>query len=309
MATIDILMATYNGEQFVREQIESIQAQTFEDWRLLVSDDCSTDDTLNIVFDLAKNDRRIQVASKEVSYGSAKANFMHLSSLSNASYVMFCDQDDVWLNRKIELSFSRMKELERKNNDVPILVFSDMKVVNLNLEVINKSFMRYSHIDSNRNAFGQLLAQSIGAGCTLLINHKALEYASLLTNYESMIMHDWWFFLICSAFGMVSYINQPTSLYRQHGSNEVGAKAYQPLRKVLEINSMKASVADSVAQARLFFEIYGEMLSWRQQHTIKEFISSGEACGISAVIHLFKSGCWKKGLRKLGQIMVAFRGV
>ena len=96
-------MATYNGERFIAEQIESIQRQSYKNWRLLVSDDCSTDGTLDVVRRYAAEDGRIRIVSEGVKHGGAKENFFSLMTCSDAPYCMFCDQDDVWLPDKIRL--------------------------------------------------------------------------------------------------------------------------------------------------------------------------------------------------------------
>lgn len=309
MATVDILMATYNGERYIREQIESIQVQTFEDWRLLVSDDCSTDCTLEIVRDMAAADRRIQVASDGVHHGSAKANFMSLLDKASASYIMFCDQDDVWLPNKIAASLDMMQKLEKDGDqDNALMVFTDMRVVDDMLAPIADSFEAYSNIDPSRTELRQLIAQSVGAGCTMLINRSAAARASRPIEADGIVMHDWWMFLVCSAFGSIAYLDEKTSLYRQHGDNAVGAMAYSPIEKALNIDGMQKSVADTARQAKLFARTYNDELSDAQRDPIRHYVRSSETKGPQSVFHLAASGCWKKGLRKLGQIAVALRG-
>ena len=136
-------MATYNGSCFVGEQIESIQSQTYRNWRLLVSDDCSTDGTLDVVKRFACIDSRIQIISEGVKHGGAKENFFSLMRHSDSRYCMFCDQDDVWLPEKISNTFASMRRLEGEYQDVPLLVFTDMKVVDGNLATIHESFERF----------------------------------------------------------------------------------------------------------------------------------------------------------------------
>lgn len=304
-ACIEILMATYNGERFVREQIESIQNQTFTDWQLLISDDGSSDATLAVVQALAEKDNRISIISSRIRYGSAKANFMALMSKASAQYVMFCDQDDVWLPTKIEKTLAQMRELEKNTGiDVPLLVFTDMKVVREDLSVISNSFEEYSKIDPRRTNFAQLIAQSVGAGCTMMVNHAAVTYALRAKNINDIIMHDWWLSLIASAFGKITYLNEPTSLYRQHDNNEVGAKHYSPLANLKSINSMEKSIAKTMIQANCFAESYA--LKTQQKAVISNYI---EAYKKRSIVLLITSGCWKRGLRKAGQIYMLLRGV
>ncbi len=308
---IDILMATYNGERFVGEQIESIQAQTYKNWRLLISDDCSSDETLEVVrrYADADADERIRVVSEGVRYGGAKENFFALIAKSDAPYCMFCDQDDVWLPEKIEKTFDLMRELEtQEGSDKPLLVFTDMKVVDGQLNVINESFERFSSIDPGRTKFPQVVAQSLGAGCTMMVNKCVCNLAMRIDSYDSVIMHDWWLCLVAAAFGRIGYLNEPTSLYRQHDFNEIGALEYSPVKRASHFDQMKKSVADTVRQARAFQEYFEGLLSPDDATSLSEFIAAGNTAGIAAIAHLARSCCWKKGLRKAGQIVVAISG-
>ncbi len=306
---IDILMATYNGERFIGEQIESIRGQTCAVWRLLVSDDCSTDTTLDVLRRYAAADGRIQVVSQGVRHGGAKANFFSLMEKSAAPYVMFCDQDDVWLPRKVEKTLAAMRKIEGSaSGDAPLLVFTDMKVVDGQLNVIAESFEKFSSIEPARTSFPHVLAQSLGAGCTMMVNAAARDLALKVQNLDDVIMHDWWLTLLASAFGRIGYLNEPTSLYRRHGFNEIGALEYSPVKRASHFDVMERGVASTVSQARTFLRCYGGALSAEQFKRIKEFVTSGETKGVPAVLHLAASGCWKKGLRKLGQILVAASG-
>lgn len=306
---VDILLASYNGECYIAEQIESIQQQTYTNWRLLISDDCSTDGTLDIVRRFASMDSRIEIVSANCKYGGAKENFFAAMGYSDSSYCMFCDQDDVWLPNKVEITLEAMMQLEAKAPLVPTLVFTDMKVVSTNLDIIDDSFERFSAIDPTRTGFRQVLAQSIGAGCTMMINSMVRELALRIENTDDVIMHDWWLCLIASAFGQIGYLDVPTSLYRQHSNNEVGALKYSPLNKALHLDQMKNSVVDTIRQAGAVRSYFEDILDNEQLHIIGEFISISETKGLPAVIHLIRSGCWKRGLRKIGQIIVCFEGI
>lgn len=297
-------MATYNGERYVREQILSIQNQSFQDWRLLISDDCSSDRTLKIIQQIAAKDSRISIVSHDTRYGSAKANFMNLIKAATAPYIMFCDQDDVWLPNKITKTYLQMCKLESKYGiDVPFLVFTDMKVVNENLSIISNSFEKYSNINPKRTRFPQLIAQSVGAGCTMMINRKLAEYACKVEKIDDIIMHDWWLSLIASAFGKIAFINESTSLYRQHDDNEVGAQAYSPLKKMRQLELMRKSMRNTVNQAYIFNKSY-LIKNNQYKNNIYHFILSFKTHGIVALWHLIMSRCWKQGLRKIGQIFV-----
>lgn len=307
--TIDILLATFNGERFIAEQIESIQAQTYQNWRLRISDDCSSDRTLDIVRHYAAQDKRITVVSEGVRYGGAKENFFELIKTSNAPYCMFCDQDDVWLPKKVEKTLGTMLELENGAHDTPILVFTDMKVVDSDLNVIHESFERFSSIDPGRTKFSQVIAQALGAGCTMLVNRRTCDIALCIQSYSNVIMHDWWLCLVASAFGQIGYLDEPTSLYRQHGMNEVGALKYSPIKRASHLSQLKTSIANIVEQAYQFRLCYANQLNRSQLKAVDEFIRMGHTQGLPAIFHLIRSGCWKKGFRKVGQLIVAVLGL
>lgn len=301
---VDILMATYNGECFVREQIESIQKQTYTNWHLIISDDLSSDETPAVLDELAGKDSRIVVLPNKERWGSAKANFGHLIRSSEASYMMLCDQDDCWLPSKIEESLSAIKLLEDEHGShVPLLVFCDMKVVDGNLSILHESFEASSNFDPTRLSLRHLIAQNVAAGCCMLFNRATAELFLEAEDSEPMDMHDWWLMLVASAFGHIGYINEPLSLYRQHGSNEVGANDYSPSSRMKNQDFMLMEFLKTTKQADAFTETYAGRLSGRDLEALRCYSSIGRDKSFgAALLHLAKSGCWKKGARKLGQL-------
>lgn len=302
--TVDILMATYNGERFVGEQIESIQRQTYRNWRLLVSDDCSSDGTLDIVKAYAAGDSRISVSSEGVRYGGAKKNFMSLLMKSDSPYVMFCDQDDVWLPEKIEMSLTELRGMEGPQSNSPCLVFTDMEVVDSNLNLMSPSFERDSNIDPTRTSFPQVLAQSLGAGCTMVVNRPLVKLMTFHSDHDGMIMHDHWATIVAAAFGSIGYIDKPLSLYRQHGDNTIGADSFSIVDRATHMSRMRDRYIDNVRQAATFGSVYRAFLSEGQMRTIEQCSRTITTGPIRGIIALFRSRCWKKGVRKIGQIIV-----
>lgn len=308
MDSIDILMATYNGEGYVAEQLKSIQQQTFQNWRLLISDDCSTDCTLEIVRSFADEDERITVASEGVRFGSAKANFMHLLSVTNAKYVMLCDQDDYWLPEKIEKTLQVILDQQcQVGSDVPLLVFSDMIVVDDNLNHLAESFERYSGLNPRRTSFAKVLAQPIGAGCTFMANRNLVDYSIRCSDYDSMVMHDWWLSIVAAAFGSIRYVNETLTLYRQHGNNVVGARRFSVLKWIGKLDEMKDRQKLIARQAGCFSQTYFTVCDRDVLRAALDCENTVSANGISNLAHLFASGAWKPGIRKAGQILAVLR--
>lgn len=304
-STVEVLLAARNGELYIGQQIDSIVRQSYSNWRLLVSDDCSKDHTVEVVKSYALRDERIRLISDNECQGSAKANFIRLASASTANYVMFCDQDDVWAPTKIQLSMSAIQELERANGPgVPALVFSDMTVVNSQLEVIHPSFEASSKIDPSRNSLSQVLVQSIGAGCTMIVNRSLVDLLLLAGPSDAMIHHDWWSTLIAAGFGVIGHINAPTSQYRQHGSNAVGAAPYSPFGDIARLKSMQARVENTIRQSQSFERIYASQLAPARREDVAAYSSLLTVSRTTRLRILIRHRAWKYGaLRKLGQVV------
>jgi len=223
---IAILMAVFNGEKYIAEQIESLLAQTYGQWELFIHDDGSTDCTLSIIQSFVNRyPERIHIVDGEPR-GGAKDNFFFLMRQVQAPYVMFCDQDDVWLPEKVETSFRRMKSMEERSGpDVPLLVFSDLTVTDSNLEIVSERLSVYQKLYPERTAVKDLMIQNVITGCTVMINRALAELAVRPERTDMIIMHDWWCALLAAYFGKISFVDASLMLYRQHGDNSVGAKA------------------------------------------------------------------------------------
>jgi len=223
--SIDILLATYNGGRFLNDQIQSILNQNHLDWRLIIRDDGSTDDTAEIIRNYALNyPEKILVINDSEHTMGACGNFGRLLEHTTADYVMFCDQDDVWLPRKIELTLRKMNVMEKTyGQDMPLLIYTDMKVVDDDLSVIANSFWRNQAFNPNiGRSLSRFLVSNVATGCTVMINRQLKDLAVPLP--QEALMHDWWVGLVSSALGKNDYLDEATVLYRQHALNVVGAK-------------------------------------------------------------------------------------
>lgn len=219
MEKIDILLATYNGEKFVKEQIESILNQTYENFNLIISDDASTDNTLNILEEYEKKDTRIKVFKKEKNEGLIN-NFEFLLKNVTSDYFMFSDQDDIWKKDKIEKSINKLKE---KNSG---LVYTDLEIVDEKLNVIYPSYWKYKQIYKKiikYNNFEVLYLNNFVTGCTILAKSKYIKDILPLPRNSKFVLHDYWTALIISAKDKISYVEEPTIQYRQHKNNRVGS--------------------------------------------------------------------------------------
>ncbi len=217
---VEIALATYNGGLYLEFFLRSICNQSYSNWRILVRDDGSTDNTLQILrdFSAAYTNKLLLIEDKLGNIGVRK-NFNTILNNCTAEYVMLADQDDIWLPEKIEKTLEIMLQM---NNTKPLLVFTDLMLIDDEDSIISRSFWRKLGLNPlNALKFNRLLVGNVITGCTVMINYNLLRKA--LPIPEEAIMHDWWLGLVASAFGKVAYIKEPLILYRQHLNNVVGA--------------------------------------------------------------------------------------
>lgn len=273
---VDILLATYNGEKYLREQLDSLFNQTFQDFRILVRDDGSTDGTMRILREYALHHAgKIEIIEDDLGGGNPARNFMLLMKHSTAGYVMFCDQDDSWMPDKVSTLLQRMQAEEKRTADgaAPILVFSDYQVTDAQLRPlpVNESSLQ---IARHYRSLNRLLVQNYITGCTMMINKTACQLAG---DYDSRIlMHDWWIALYVSAMGEI--IHMPVKLmdYRQHENNDVGARdvmsAKYRVEKIFD-RKVRTSKDTYYAQAALLKERFYSLMPEESRRTLDRFLA------------------------------------
>lgn len=209
---VQILMSTYNGEEYVREQLDSILAQNYPDVDILIRDDGSSDDTYVILKEYEELHQNVSVYQGE-NIGVNRSFFeLLLKRNRKASYIGFCDQDDYWLPEKIEKAVEHLEGMQG-----PALYCSAKTLVDENLEILESQ--QNPHLIPG---FGNAVIESICSGCTLLMNR---ELADVIAEHlpEDVIHHDWWCYMVATYLGSMYYDEKSYIYYRQHGSNEVGA--------------------------------------------------------------------------------------
>lgn len=254
---IAILLATYNSQNFLEEQLESLYNQTIIDWVLYIRDDGSSDDTLNIIQTYKERySNIIHYVDSKKGLGAMKS-FLALLEYVEADYYMFCDHDDVWLPSKIELSLDKIIKTELEYPELPVIVHTDLKVVNKNLKVINQSFWQMSAIKPNiieDTEFIQVF--NCVTGCTMIFNNYVKKLAFPFV--DETPMHDWWLALqTLKTGGIVKHIDVPTILYRQHGNNEVGARNVSISYFINKITSLKNTVQGHSQHIKFLKKING----------------------------------------------------
>ncbi len=278
MDEIAVLLATYNGEKYLSELLDSLLKQTYPNLKIYIHDDGSHDDTVSVIREYqAKNPCKIQVFDYPPT-GSSCANFMSMLKYVNEPYVMFCDQDDVWLPEKTEKVFEEMKKTEAENPDKPCLVFSDLYVVDSELKIISDSFMKYADRNPYRTDYKSLLMKNAAPGCTMILNRELVNKAKCCNDITKIGMHDIWVILIAALEGKVSYVDLPLIFYRQHQENVVGAKKVTKVKKIL--NTLHRIISGSQGKEKKEWlnnvsklaSVLSESLELKNEE--KEFLSS-----------------------------------
>ena len=272
-----ILMATYNGEKFLREQIDSILQQTCSDWTLVISDDGSNDGTPSIIAEYAaRYPGRIVQHHSGRHFGNARDHFLYLMKAFPKDYVLFCDQDDSWYPEKVGKLLEALRSEEQKcGPDMPILVFSDQVPVDARKKPLGSSLMSYQKQYTDAFDYRSIIMQNVVTGGSMAINHSLARLAEACLDESGTIMHDWWLAIVAARFGKIIYIDEPLGIYRQHGNNVTGAKNVGSLAYVLDrlfnIKNARAAILRKKAQAAVFRESYQDQLSGEDIRFLEEF--------------------------------------
>ena len=306
-AKVTILLAAYKGVEYAGAQIESILAQDCGGWQLVLSDD--GEDTAELLESYAAaHPERIRHIRSGRRFGSAQKHFMYLLEHYGLEtpYVMFSDQDDVWHPDKVRKTLALMEETET-DPSLPVLVHTDLKVVDGELKEIAPSFLDFSKMDGSRLAFHELLVQNVVTGCTVMINHALAALAARAGDLPQMMMHDWWMALIASALGKTAFLPEATIDYRQHGKNQVGAKnagslAY--LKSRLNGQYAKDMRDGTVVQTAAFLKLYGAELNEEQRKLCRAMTGLASHGKLWRLRAMTRYHLWKNTLpRRIGQII------
>jgi glycosyltransferase involved in cell wall biosynthesis len=264
--TVEVLLATWNGERYLSMQLQSLLAQTTQGFVIVVSDDCSSDETLTILETFASaHPGLMQILPPVGRRLGACANFARLLAQAKSEYIFFCDQDDIWLPDKVEVSLKRMRSVECQSaSNTPILVHTDLVVVDEVLRQLQGSYFRFTGLDPRSNSLGALLLGNASAGCTQVANRALYELARPIPS--TALMHDHWLALIAVGLERLEFVAVPTVLYRQHSGNFLGAfkggstAFYKRLQRALFGEESLQVFTRFVHQSQTLATEYGEVL-------------------------------------------------
>lgn len=261
MALIEILLAAYMGEKYIGIQLESIFKQSFKDFTITVSDDGSSDKTIDIVNSYIRlYPDKIRLIRRVLPTKSAGENFFELLAAAKKNiksdnekrYFMLSDQDDVWHPDKIKKTYLRMQALEKKySRDMPCLVHTNLSLVDEKLNIIHFDMARYMGFKSSNTSLNRLLVENNITGNTVMLN------AAFLNNYKrpgikKYVMHDWWLALSAACIGKISYLDEALILYRQHSKNTLGA------RNALSFEVLKKRIGNKTAVQENYRLMYAQ---------------------------------------------------
>lgn len=250
MSTVDIAMATYNGEDFISEQIDSIINQSYQNWKLYISDDGSSDNTVEIIKTFVSKDKRIELVNTE-RQGGVISNFNKSLKYTTAEFVMLSDQDDIWPSDRLKLLLNTIQQ--ENNIDEPKLVFSDLTLVNEVGGEIAKSFYKANNLDPLNNLQGyNLLWNSTVYGCTTIMNRALLDLVLPIPNDAHM--HDQWLAMKAHQYNGLIFLDTPTVMYRQHSSNVVGGINKGMLGRMKDSRRSINNIWNSVKKTKVYLK-------------------------------------------------------
>ncbi|MDE7476969.1 MAG: glycosyltransferase family 2 protein [Lachnospiraceae bacterium] len=308
---VKIIMCTYNGAKYIREQLQSIADNSEDNWNIFISDDQSTDTTIKIVEEYQKKYPGKIVYKINSEKQGVIANFLNSiyevgSQMTDQDFIMLCDQDDIWKADKIKKTLKSMKELVRiHGNSIPLLVCTDATVVDDEMNVINESFRNMNHYHIKKLDLPHLMMENKVQGCTTMVNKSMAMMLDRLP--QKATMHDSWLALIAAVFGKLKYIDEPTMKYRQHNDNIQGSIEYKDdvKNKFSNLGGQRQIVMNTTPQAAEFLEMYGDKMPDQVKAVVKAFATLSQQSFFVRRYHIIKYHMWKSGiLRNIGLMVL-----
>ena len=256
-SNIAILLSTYNGEKYLGELLDSLLSQTFSDFTVYIRDDGSTDSTLKIIAEYVKKDGRIYFLDDKKHFGPTKT-FLYLLKEIDSDYYMFCDQDDVWLEDKVAVTYQKMKEQEAICSSKPILIYTDLVVTDGKLNQLAPSYFDYAHRNFDLpTSFDYICVYNNISACTMMINRFAMNTVKLsMEDIPPNIYHDRLIAVcISKENGIIAPIKKSTILFRRHEDNETCVN--QPDRHVIKKIPRLCGTINTLYSDYIFFKKLG----------------------------------------------------
>lgn len=300
MNNIDILMATYNGASYIRTQIQSLQAQTLTDWKLYIHDDGSSDDTMSILQEMKAMDSRINIIEDGIRFHESGLNFMHLLKFSKAPFCIFCDQDDIWLENKLELM---LRFIDAKDNTIPQAVYSNSYVYIPETSDISG----YATLCFPQKLKDVLFLNSGIQGCALMFNAALRDICKEAP--DIVAMHDHVLTVCAAALGELSYLNKRLMLYRRHESTVTGPTAKKLSDRYISFFDMDKTVMSHKHYLALqsLYQKYETYISDDNKIIFSDYFRFEKECRIRRFFHVLAKGYKLYGRTSILAIKVLLR--
>ena len=295
------MLASYKGEKFIADQFESILNQTYKNWNLYIRDDSSSDQTVAIIKKYQQQDPRIHLILDNLGNLGSVQNFNALfQHTKNTEYIMFCDQDDVWLPSKIADTLNEMIARENEyTQNTALLIHTNFLYVDSLLNPID-SKKNFEATKIKKPVFSNVLCQNSVYGCTMMINQKLADTTNKIPVEAEN--HDYWFALTASAFGKISYLSKKTILYRQHEQNASTQHNFNSFSKRFQrifIDKKNFDdVRSKIKMAIVFKNKYYEQLSAHNKQVIDDFIALSKKRNLPLLIRNIKNGIRRQTLNQ-----------
>ncbi len=303
--SIDILLSVYNGEKYLAQLLSSLENQTCHDFRLVIRNDGSSDGSFYLLEQFAhQTPLRCRLHHRKKNLGVIPA-YNWLMKKAAADYIMFCDQDDVWLPEKVEKSLRAIQEAEDEyGRETPLLLHCDLRVVDKNLKLLSPSMWRFQHLNAQKAcSFEKLLVQNVVTGCAAVFNRALARKVPHVP--DEAVMHDWFLALAASAYGRVIPLPEALLLYRRHEANTLGPKRYSffPAKQALNLDTMRQirkRLSATFDQAKAF-DAMATQLSSKTDNILKNYLALPQGSFFERRLTLLRKGFFKNGFwRNLG---------
>lgn len=309
-AVVVVLMSVYNGAAWLNPQLESIISQTLQPTLILIRDDGSSDASSDILSDYRlRYPQQIQLLDDGLGNLGPAQSFSRLMQhamgitepCSERAYFSLSDQDDIWYPDKTARLLERMLEVEQSLPPMPILVHSDLRVVDDRLHELAPSFIQSQGLSARRQGLAAALVSNAVTGCSALLNRELLKLA--LPVPAQAMMHDFWLALVAEAFGRREFVEQPLLDYRQHGSNTLGARPRLPFS--LAGLRQRLSTAEQQRTQQIYRELAAQATVFR--HRYAEILNDEQSVALGRVerlpdMTLIRQKCMFRYLRDLSRV-------
>lgn len=285
---VSIALATYNGSKYLNKQLLSIINQTLLPEEIIVVDDCSRDNTVEIINEIKKTFPNIHLYLNSENLGVVKT-FKKAISKCNCNIIALCDQDDIWEVNKLQLCVEGLKK-NTSNNTVPSIVFTDLKMMDEQENLLGSTFWEVQGYQPSKINFERLLIGNIVTGCTIVMNESMKS--EIVNMPDNTIMHDYWIAILALGIGNFIPLDCSPIKYRMH-SNSVTVKSkisfLQRIKLFMNIffDTQRTYLEGNILQAEQILKVYESRLSLENQRHLKKFVSLGNKNNISRKLHVF----------------------